>query len=276
MAGPLEILEAIKAKKTVTVGDIARTIEDFAPKSLQESYDNTGLQIGDPNMTVYAALLCLDVTEDILAEAIQRQCNLIITHHPLIFKGLKSITGRTPIERIAAEAIRHNIAIYSAHTNLDSAWEGVSHEMAHALDITDIRVLEPKADDAATGLGVIGNLRPTPKMEFLRKVKDTFGVKAMKYSVQSPQLVIKRVALCGGAGASLISLAVKENADAIITGDVKYHDFTAHGLDILIADIGHYESELCARMIFSRIIREKYPDLVLYFPDSEQNPIGVL
>ncbi|MDE7135177.1 MAG: Nif3-like dinuclear metal center hexameric protein, partial [Muribaculaceae bacterium] len=225
---------------------------------------------------VYASLLCLDVTEDILQEAIQRQCNLIITHHPLIFKGLKSITGRTPIERIAVEAIRNNIAIYSAHTNLDSAWEGVSHEMAHALDITDIKVLEPKAEDAATGLGVIGNLKPTPKMEFLRKVKDTFGVKAVKYSVQSPQLVIKRVALCGGAGASLIPLAIRENADAIITGDVKYHDFTAYGLDILIADVGHYESELCARKIFSRIIREKYPDLVLYFPDSEQNPIGVL
>lgn len=276
MAGPLEILEAIKAKKTVTVGDIARAIEDFAPKQLQESYDNTGLQIGDPKMPVYAVLLCLDVTEDILQEAIQRQCNLIITHHPLIFKGLKSITGRSPIERIAVEAIRNDIAIYSAHTNLDSAWEGVSHEMAHALDITDLKVLEPKAEDATTGLGVIGNLRPTPKMEFLRKVKDTFGVKAVKYSVQSPQLVIKRVALCGGAGASLVPLAIREKADAIITGDVKYHDFTAYGLDILIADIGHYESELCARKIFSRIIREKYPDLVLYFAESEQNPIGVL
>lgn len=276
MSGPLEILEAIKAKKTVTVGDIAALIEEFAPKSLQESYDNTGLQIGYPAMGVTAALLCLDVTEEILEEAIQRQCNLIITHHPLIFKGLKSITGRTPIERIAAQAIRSNIAIYSAHTNLDSAWEGVSHEMAHALDMTDLRVLEPKTEAADTGLGVIGNLRPTPKMEFLRKVKETFGVKAVKFSVQSPQIVIKRVALCGGAGASLIPLAIREKADAIITGDVKYHDFTAYGLDILIVDIGHYESELCARKIFSRIIREKYPDLILYFPDSEQNPIGVV
>ncbi len=276
MNSPLEILEALKAKKTVTVGDIAKVIEEFAPKSLQESYDNTGLQIGDPAMAVTAAMLCLDVTEDILEEAIQRQCNLVITHHPLIFRGLKSITGKTPIERIATTAIRNNIAIYSAHTNLDSAWEGVSHEMAHALDMTDLKVLEPKDSTATTGLGVIGNLRPTPKMEFLRKVKETFGVKALKYSVQSPQLVIKRVALCGGAGASLIPLAADSGADAIITGDVKYHDFTAFGSDLLIADIGHYESELCARRIFSRIIRERYPDLVLYFPDSEQNPIGVV
>lgn len=276
MSGPLEILEAIKAKKTVTVGDIARAIEDFAPKSLQESYDNAGLQIGNPSMAVTAALLCLDITEDILEEAIQRQCNLIITHHPLIFKGLKSITGQSPIERIAIKAICNNIAIYSAHTNLDSAWEGVSHEMAHLMHITDLKVLEPKDAEGTAGLGVIGNLRPTPKMEFLRTLKDTFGVKAVKYSVQSPQLVIKRVALCGGAGASLMPLAIREKADAIITGDVKYHDFTSYGLDILIADIGHYESELCARKIFSRIIREKYPDLVLYFPDSEQNPIGIV
>lgn len=258
------------------VKDIAKAIEDFAPKRLQESYDNTGLQVGNPEMEVSAVLLCLDITEDVLSEAIERHCNLIVTHHPLLFKGLKEVTGRTATERIVIRAIRENIAIYSAHTNLDSAWEGVSHEMAHALDMTELKVLEPKDSTATTGLGVIGNLRPTPKMEFLRKVKETFGVKALKYSVQSPQLVIKRVALCGGAGASLIPLAADSGADAIITGDVKYHDFTAFGSDLLIADIGHYESELCARRIFSRIIRERYPDLVLYFPDSEQNPIGVV
>ena len=95
MATPLDLIEAIKAKKMVKVADIARTIEDFAPKSLQESYDNTGLQVGDSEMGVTAALLCLDITEEILDEAIQRQCNLVITHHPLIFKGLKELTGRT-------------------------------------------------------------------------------------------------------------------------------------------------------------------------------------
>lgn len=276
MATPLDLVEAIKAKKMVKVTDIARTIEDFAPKSLQESYDNTGLQVGDPDMGVTAAILCLDITEDILDEAIQRHCNLVITHHPLIFRGLKEITGRTATERIVVNAIRHNIAIYSAHTNLDSAWDGVSHEMAHMLDMTDLSVLEPKTDDTSTGLGIIGNVRPTPKLEFLRKVKETFNVKALKYSAQSPQLVVKRVALCGGSGASLIETAINAGADAIITGDVKYHDFTAHGLDIIIADIGHYESELCASRIFSRIIRDRYPDFPLFFPDSETNPIGTI
>lgn len=276
MTTALDIVEALRVNKTVTVADVARVIEDFAPKKLQESYDNAGLQVGDPAMAVTAVLLCLDVTEEILDEAINRQCNMVITHHPLIFRGLKELTGRTAVERIAMKAVRYNVAIYSAHTNLDSAWDGVSHEMAHMLGIRELRVLEPKEGDENTGLGVVGSITPTPKLEFLRKVKETFGVKALKYSLQSPQIVVKRVALCGGSGASLIADAIKTGADVIITGDVKYHDFTSYGLDILIADIGHYESELCATSIFSRIIRKKYPDLVLYFSEVEMNPVGVI
>ncbi len=127
------------------VKDIADVIEDFAPKRLQESYDNAGLQIGNPEMDVTAALLCLDVTEEVLDEAIERHCNMIVSHHPLLFKGLKEVTGRTATERIVIKAIRENVAIYSAHTNLDSAWEGVSHEIAHVLDMSEISVLEPKS-----------------------------------------------------------------------------------------------------------------------------------
>lgn len=280
----LDLVEAIRMKKMVKVSDIAAAIEAFAPKSLQESYDNAGLQVGDPEMPVSAVLLCLDVTEEILEEALNRSCNMIVTHHPLLFRGLKEISGKTAPERIVIKAIRRNIAIYSAHTNLDSAWDGVSFEMAHMLGLKNIHVLDPHPallsinveDGKEYGLGVIGDLRPTPKMEFLRKVKDTFSVKALRYSTQSPQLVIKKVALCGGAGASLIGEASKAGADAIITGDVKYHDFTSYGLDITIADIGHYESELCACRIFSRILREAYPELVIYFSESETNPIAVL
>lgn len=276
MPTPLDIVEAIKAKKMLKVADIARVIEDFAPKSLQESYDNCGLQVGDPDMPVTAALLCLDITEEILDEALQRQCNMVITHHPLIFHGLKSLTGRTAPERIVAKAIRNNVAIYSAHTNLDSAWNGVSHEMAHMLNIRNLQVLDPKPDNCECGLGVVGDIKPTPKLEFLRRVKETFNVKALRYSAQSPQIVVKRVALCGGAGASLIADAIKAGADAIITGDVKYHDYTTFGQQIVIADIGHYESELCACRIFSRIIRERYPDFLLYFSDSESNPTSII
>lgn len=255
------------------VKDIAATIEDFAPKMLQESYDNAGLQVGDHDMEVSAALLCLDVTEDVINEAIERHCNLIISHHPLLFKGLKEVTGRTATERIVIKAIKENIAIYSAHTNLDSAWEGVSHEIAHVLDLHNLKVLEPKPGDPSVGLGVIGDVQPTPKIEFLRNIKEAFKVKCLRYSAQCPQLVVRKVAVCGGAGASLIADAIANGADIIVTGDVKYHDFTTFGLDIIIADIGHYESELCTKKIFSKIIREKYPDFVTYFAETETNPI---
>lgn len=260
----------------IKVKEIAAVIEDFAPKGLQESYDNTGLQVGDPEMKVSAALLCLDVTEEVLDEALDRHCNMIVSHHPLLFKGLKEVTGRTATERILIKAIRENVAIYSAHTNLDSAWEGVSHEIAHILDLRNISVLEPKDGNPSAGLGVVGDIQPTPRIEFLRKVKEAFKVKALRYSSQSPQLVVRKVAVCGGSGASLIRESINAGADIIITGDVKYHDFTTFGLDIIIADIGHYESEVCTKKILSRIIRDKFPDFTTYFSEAESNPINYM
>lgn len=261
------------------VKDIAAAIENFAPKSLQEDFDNAGLQVGNPDMEVSAVLLCLDVTEDVLRETIERSCNLIISHHPLIFRGVKSITGDDATQRIIIEALRNDIAIYSAHTNLDAAPQGVSYEIGRILGAKDMEVLDPQradGDNATTGIGVIGDIQPTPKIEFLRKLKEKFNVKALRYSVHSPGLVIKRVAICSGSGAYLIKKAIDRKADAIVTGDVKYHDFTSYGDDILIADIGHYESELCTRKIFSRIIRDRFPEEVVYFSETESNPIAVM
>ena len=258
------------------VRDIAAAIENFAPKSLQEDYDNAGLQVGDPEMEVSAVLLCLDVTEEILKEAIERSCNLIVSHHPIIFKGLKSLTGENVIQRIVVEAIRKNIAIYAAHTNLDAAYDGVSHEIAHILNLKNISVLDPRDGNCSEGIGVIGESEPTPKLEFLRRLKDKFNVRSLRYSAYTPRLVIKKVAVCGGSGAFLIKKAIQQGADAIVTGDVKYHDYTSFGEEILIADIGHYESELCSRKIFSRIIRDRFPDFVVYFSERESNPIATL
>ncbi|MDE7442348.1 MAG: Nif3-like dinuclear metal center hexameric protein [Muribaculaceae bacterium] len=258
------------------VREIAKIIEDYAPVGLQEDYDNAGLQVGNRDMDVSAVLLCLDVTEDILKEAIDRRCNLIVSHHPLIFRGLKSVTGRDAVQRIVIKAIQNNVAIYAAHTNLDSAHEGVSREIGHILNLTNMSVLDPKPGDDSVGIGIIGDMAPTPKIEFLRRLKDKFNVKALRYSAHSPRLVIKRPAVCGGAGAFLIKRAIEMGADAIVTGDVKYHDFTSFGEEILIADIGHYESELCTRKIFSRIIRDAFPEMVIYFSETESSPIATL
>ena len=261
----------------IKVKDIAGAIEDFAPLPLQESYDNAGLQVGNPEMNVSAVLLCLDVTEEILKEAESRNCNLIVSHHPLIFKGLKSLTGSTPEQRIVMEALQKGIAIYSAHTNLDSTFDGVSYEMASNLGLANLTVLSPNPLDPKAGLGVIGETKmPIPNLEFLRKVKETFNVKALRYSGQSQHFVVRKVALCGGSGASLIGDAIKAGADVYLSGDIKYHDFTSYGHRIMIADIGHYESELCSRKILFRIIREKFPDCIAYFSESENNPIKII
>lgn len=262
--------------KDIKVQDICAAIETFAPKRFQEDYDNAGLQVGNPKQTVTGVLLCLDVTEDVVREAMKRQCNMIVSHHPLLFRGLKEVTGATASQRIVIEAILNGIAIYSAHTNLDSAWEGVSYEMAHMLGLTDITPLAPREDDPRAGLGVIADIRPVPAIQFLRKVKETFAVKCMRFSAQSPQLVIRRVAACSGSGASFIRTAIAEKADVIVTADVKYHDFADYGPLILIADIGHYESEICTKKIFSRIIREKFLDCVTYFAESDRNPVGYM
>lgn len=260
----------------IKVCDIALAIEEYAPRALQESYDNSGLQIGDPQMAVTAVLLCLDVTEDVIDEALRRDCNLIVSHHPLLFKGLKQISGLTPTERIVIKSLRNNIAIYSAHTNLDQTWEGMSFEIAHSLGLTDLRVLSPMAGSEGTGLGVTGCIEPVPALEFLRNVKELFHVRSLRFSSQTPKFVVRKVAVCGGSGASLIPAAIAAGADAYITGDIKYHDFTTFGIDILLADIGHYESEICAKKIFYRVIHERFAELTVYSADSDRNPIGYL
>lgn len=258
------------------VKDITKAIEGFAPLRLQEGYDNAGLQVGDPEAEVGAVMLCLDVTTDVLKEAKRRKCDMVVSHHPLIFKGLKNLTGADETQLAVMRALEWGIAVYSAHTNLDSAWGGVSHEMASILGMKELEVLELSEADCNAGLGVVGNITPVPKLEFLRRIKEKFNVRALRYSSQSPALVVKRVALCGGSGAGLIKEAVAKGADLYVTGDVKYHDFTTWGQDIVIADIGHYESELCSMKILSRIIRQHYPDMVVYFSEDQKNPVGLL
>jgi len=143
------------------VSEIASLIEAYAPLSLQEDWDNAGIQVGDPQATVTGVLLCTDVTEAVVAEAIDRGMNMVVSHHPLIFHGLKKVMGRNPVERTVAMAIKHDITIYSAHTNMDNAPGGVSWLMAQKIGMTDVEVLDAHTDAAtgkAVGSGVIGNV----------------------------------------------------------------------------------------------------------------------
>ena len=258
------------------VNDIARAIEQVAPLRWQEGYDNAGLQVGDPDAVVTGVLLCTDVTMAVINEAITRGFNTVVSHHPLIFHGLKKLAGRDSIERMVAYAIKHDINIYSAHTNMDNAPAGVSHHMAEKLGLTDVEVLEAHDDNGVTtGSGVIGYILPKPMMDFLKEVKEAFGVRAVRYSGDTSGDVY-RVALCGGAGAFLIDRARQAGADVYITGDVKYHDFFKADEGIVFAVIGHYESEHYTTELFSGIIGKNCPDVTALLALTERNPVNYL
>ena len=359
------------------IKEIVSALEQFAPLPLQDGFDNAGLQIGLTDAEVTGALLCLDVTETVLDEAIALGFNLIIAHHPLIFKGYKSITGKDYVERCILKAIKNDLVIYAAHTNLDNAPEGVNFKIAEKIGLKNVRVLETKenalvklvtfvptaqAEDvrkalfnagcgnignydscsynlegegtfrahegshpfcgeigemhtekeirietilpaykkaeavkallaahpyeepafdiyplqntwAQAGAGVIGELETSEtELEFLKRIKKTFEVGCLKHNKLTGR-EIQTVALCGGAGAFLIPHAIRNRADVFITGEIKYHDYFGRENDILLAEIGHYESEQYTKEIFYTLIRDLFPNLEVQQTKVNTNPI---
>lgn len=364
----------------VCVREIMREIERYAPPALQESYDNAGLQVGDKNAPVTAVLLCLDVTEQVIDEAVSLGANLVIAHHPLLFKGLKSITGSSYVERVVMKAIRHDIAIYAAHTNLDNAWNGVNFKIAEKLGLREVQILDPmpgkllklvvfvpvshlavvqnalfaagagevgnydncsfdvegsgtfRAQEGANpycgevgkrhierearvevilpayakgvvltalkeshpyeepaydlislenewhraGSGVVGMLEtPMDEAGFLHFAKTVFNTKCVKYAGPHDRK-IKRVAVCGGAGAFLARQAVASGADAFLTGEIRYHDYFEFCDRILMAEFGHYETEQYTKEIFYSIITKKFRNFAVHYTKVETNPINYL
>ena len=362
------------------IKEIVNALEMFAPLPLQDGFDNAGLQIGLTDAEATGALLCLDVTEAIVDEAIMLGCNLIVSHHPLIFKGYKSITGKDYIEKCIMKAIKNDIVIFSMHTNLDNAPQGVNFKIAEKIGLTNLSILDPKDDmllklvtfvpadkaeelrealfnagcgcignyDACSynlegigtfragdntnpycgeigiphkeketrietilplfkknavekalievhpyeepaydfyplknswyqvGAGIVGELEEElTETEFLKRIKKTFEAEAIKHSKLNGRL-IKAVALCGGSGAFLLPEAIRKHADVFITGEVKYHDYFYYDNDILIAEIGHYESEQYTKEIFYSILRKLFPTLSVEMTHINTNPIKYL
>ncbi len=362
------------------IKDIIKELELYAPLSLQESFDNSGVQIGDVNQIAKGALLCLDVTEEILEEALALDCNLIISHHPLAFKPFKSLTGRNYIERCIMKACKYDLVVYSAHTNMDNADGGVNFRLAELLGLQNVRILSPLKDallklvtfvpeshaellrsalqnagaghignyDCTSfsslgegrfraleksnpfcgglnelhverevrietvlpaykksmvmqallsahpyeepvfdfyplknewkqvGSGIVGELpEEEDELSFLMKVKNILGVECIKHS---PFLgrPIKEVALCGGSGAFLIKDAISYGADVFLTGEAKYNDFYDVEDRILLAVLGHYETEVCTKEIFHMIISKKFPTFAVYFSNVNSNPVNYL
>lgn len=253
------------------IKEVAVALERFAPLPLQEGYDNAGLQLGLTETEASGALLCLDVTEEVVREASALGCNVIVAHHPLLFRGLKCISDATQVERCVREAIVRGIAIYAAHTNLDNARGGVSFRMGEVLGLTHMRFLQPGPGDG--GSGVIGQLPEAQEpMEFLRRVADTFGVRCLRHN-DGPRRPVHTVALCGGAGEFLIDEAARQGADAFLTGEIGYHRFFGHEERLWLAALGHYESERFTIGLLRDVLADALPALPLHLTSVVTNPI---
>ena len=364
----------------VSVQDICKCIEDFAPLSYQESWDNCGLLVGNAKQTVDKLLLTVDITEAVVAEAVEMQARMIVGHHPLMVSGIKQLTGSNDMQRAVMLAVKNDVAIYAAHTNMDSAPGGVSHRMAAKIGLTDLKVLSPqesglqklvafipashfeqvrqavfdagaghignydscgysvegkgtfRALDGAqpfvgrrdtlhtepeirfetvfpsrrnrqivaalmgshpyeepafdiyalqnvnsrVGLGLYGMLpAPVSEWQFLHQLKEIFSTPIIRHT-HLKNRDIQRVAVCGGSGSALLSHAIRSQADAFVTADFKYHQFADAEQDILVADIGHFESEHFIKEIFYEIIVKKFPNFAVSFSKITTNPINYL
>ena len=257
--------------KEFKVKDVTSVIERFAPLGIQESWDNSGLCIGSPESGVSSILLALDCTPELVDEAVRTGADMIVTHHPLIFSGLRSISPEDPVGLAVMKAVKAGISVYAAHTTADKVIAGVSGAMAERLGLTDVRVLDPEAD--GNGLGVVGYLHePMTREEALAYVKERFGLQVIRAS-RPDGVMTRKVALCGGAGSSLIGKAVDAGADLYITGDVSYHHFfTSPGF--MIMDIGHYESEKYIVPILFSLIKKNFPNFAVHMTGNiNSNPV---
>ena len=267
------------------IKQVVDALEHYAPLPLQEGYDNAGLQVGlTEAVEMSGALLCLDVTEAVVDEAVRKGCNLIVSHHPLIFRKLARISDENYVQRTVRKAIKNDVTIVSMHTNMDAAAGGVNFKIAEKLGLKNVQFFggEKEVLGVKGGNGVIGEisdedilqaaqagkLSDEVKAHFAEGIaaddlvlmlRERFGVEC----VQCNQLLrrpIKKVALCGGAGAFLLGDAIAAGADAFITGEMSYHEYFGHEQEIQICVIGHYQSEQFTSEIFKSIIEENFPE----------------
>jgi len=256
----------------VLLQHIIDTIESVAPLKWQEEWDNSGLQVGDRNADIRAALLTTDLTESVVDEAIEQHCDLIISHHPLLFHGLKTVTGATPQQRIVEKAILHHIAIYSSHTAMDVYLNGVSGKMAEKIGLRDYHILSPNPENEKVGLGVVGqSSSPLTFSDLLACIKKAFDAPMLRYIV-GPKTMVQTIAICGGAGAELMDAAIEVGADVFISADMKYHEMAEAEEKIGLVDIDHWVSEHFTTEIFQELLQGK---VTTYISKEDHSPIKI-
>ncbi|HKK88919.1 MAG TPA: Nif3-like dinuclear metal center hexameric protein [Saprospiraceae bacterium] len=257
-----------------TVKELYDYLDFIAPLRLQMNYDNAGLLTGRPDIEIEGVLVSLDCTEDIIDEAVRKDCNVVVCHHPIIFKGLKQLTGDNYVERTVIKAIKQDVCIMAWHTNLDSVLiNGVNSQIAERLNLQKPQILQPAGEDPEIGSGMIGELpQAMNRKDFFAYLAQKMELKTFKYTKGGPEY-FKKVALCGGAGSFLINAAQKADADIYLTGDVKYHEFFDGEQDLCILDIGHYESEKYTIELMYTLISQKFSTFALQMTEQNTNPI---
>lgn len=260
------------------IREVIEYLESVAPGSWQESYDNAGLIVGDQHTPCTGILVCLDSTEDIIQEAIDKKCNLVVAHHPILFSGLKKINGHHYVEKAIIKAIKHDVAVYAIHTNLDNAYyHGVNTKIAEKLGLINTRILQPKSfsgrEGEIIGAGMVGYLpAPLEVTAFFDHVKSGMVIANFRHT-RVIKNHISSVALCGGAGSFLIRKAIDEGADVFITADIKYHEFFEANNQILVLDIGHYESEKYTIELLYSILQNNFSTFAVHFTKHITNPV---
>ena len=263
------------------ISNIITALENWAPLAWQEPYDNAGLIVGNPDHNCTVVLCSLDCTEAVVDEAISKGLNLIVSHHPIIFKGIKQFSGDHFVNRTVLKAIHHNIALYAIHTNLDNMIHGVNSTLADRLHLGNRRILAPipgqlDANGKAVGAGIVGELPLETEPEaFIRWVKEQLNLEVIKHTKLIDKKLIT-IALCGGSGSFLLDHVKAQNIDCFITSDLKYHDFFEADGKYLLLDIGHGESEHLVPGLIVDYLKRKFLTFAVLESEVKTQPISYL
>ncbi len=261
------------------IREVIDFLHTIAPNKYQESYDNSGLLVGSYEDEIHGALVSLDVTEQVIDEAIALGCNMIVSHHPIIFGGVNRLTDSNYVQRVIKKAIKADINLFAIHTNLDNVFEnGVNTNIAEILGLTEVSILAPKPEwnDNKVGSGVIGMLPESlDEMAFLQGLKEKMAVNCIKYTALRGE-TIRKVAICGGSGRFLLQTAIDQGADIFISSDFKYHEYFDADGKIIIADIGHFESEQFTTKMLWKLLTNKFSNFAAHYTKVNTNPVNYL
>ncbi|TDL99130.1 MAG: Nif3-like dinuclear metal center hexameric protein [Flavobacteriaceae bacterium] len=266
--------------KNPTVQEITTALESLAPLGYAEDFDNVGLLLGDQNASVSGVLISLDLTLEVIEEALSSNCNFLVVFHPIIFSPLKRISGGDYVQVLVQKALENKLNVYSPHTALDNSPSGVSERLAQEIGLQNTRCLIPKKPNFGdffkdeVGLGRFGELEKPIKIEdFLALLKDKFSTGVIKHSALVYK-EISKVAVLGGSGAFSIPEAILAGAQVLVTADLKYHDFFSAQGKIILLDIGHFESEQFTLELLLMHIRENFPNFANLKTYSQTNPVN--